>query len=345
VRYRTVSKLTFDNILLLNLNHIGDILFTTPAIRALRETYPEARITAVVLSGLEDLLKHNPCVDQTIGRHCGMVNALRLLPKVRHPGSGMSVLFSFGSFQLAALGWLSGASTRIGFDDVGISRLLTNAVKRNPATHRVDSFLELARAGGAEPRGSKMEMFLTEDDRSKAVELMASAGVTGEKPIVALSPGSSVAAKEWYPERYAELADRLIGDGMDVLIVGSASERAAIDSVNDNAKQRIVDLAGKTGIAVLASVLERCSVVVSNDTGPMHLAVSVNTPVVAIFGPTDPRVYGPYRAESVVLWNEMSCSSCGNKTKCQHRECLQKITVDMAYGATHKLLADRKRQQ
>lgn len=331
----------FENILLLNLNHIGDILFTTPAIRAIRERFPEAHITTVVLKGMEDVIKHNPCIDEVLVRRRGFADVLKLTPKVRRPNLA-SVLFSFSSFQLALLGRLSGAKTRVGFADSGVAALQTHRVQRDLMAHRADTFLELAGVLGAKASSPKMEMFVGEDDRQFAGELLESLGVTGAGPVIAISPGSSVAVKEWFPERYAALADKLAQNGVNVVLVGAPSERETIDKVLDACKSNPIDLAGRTRIGQLAGVLERCDVVVSNDTGPMHMAVSVGTPVVAIFGPTPPTIYGPYRSESIVLQEKTPCAPCGHKPTCTDRACLLSITAERAYDEAARLLAGRR---
>ena len=185
-----------------------------------------------------------------------------------------------------------------------------------------------------------MEMFISDIEREFASELLKSEGVTGDRPIVALSPGSTVMAKQWFPERYATLADHLATDGMDVLIVGSKSERATVDEVIGKSKTKLIDLSGRTKIGQLAAVFEKCSVVVSNDTGPLHMAVSVDTPVVAVYGPTSPHIVGPYNAESIVFWERPDCSPCGYKKDCK-RDCMDAVAVDMVSNAVMRLAALR----
>ncbi|MEN6372773.1 MAG: glycosyltransferase family 9 protein [Armatimonadota bacterium] len=332
-------------LLLLNLNHIGDILFTTPAIRALKENFPDARIRNVVLSGMEDLLNHNPCVDEVLTRKRGPLSIIKMIPKVRAGGCDTSVLFTFSSVRMAALGKWAGATTRVGFDEPGLTRFLTHPVSRRPGCHRVDWYLDLVRTIGADVRNPKMEMFTSKEEREFAADLLESVGITKDRPTVAISPGSSVAAKQWFPDRYAALADRLASDGLNVLIVGSASERETVDEVMRKAKNPPIDIAGRTKIGQLAAVLEKCDAVVSNDTGPMHLAVSVGTPVVAIFGPTDPRITGPYCDKSKVLWEQLSCAPCGHKPTCGDFKCLQAITVDRAFDAASELISQRRKEK
>lgn len=339
---RRLSSLGSDykNLLLLNLNHIGDILFTTPAIRALRESFPDAKIRAIVLSGMEDLLKSSPFIDEVITRKRGMLSMLKLIPRLRSGGCDASVLFTFSSVRMAALGKWAGATARVGFDEPALSRFLTHPVARRPGCHRVDWYLDLVRAIGADVKDPEMEMFVSDEDQEFADDLLKSAGVSGDRPIAAISPGSSVTAKQWFPDRYAKVADRLALDGVDVIIVGSGSERATVNEVINTSKTPPVDITGRTKIGQLAAVLKRCDAVVSNDTGPMHMAVSVGTPVVAIFGPTDPEITGPYSKESIVLWKKLSCTPCGHKPTCKDFECLLSVTVADVFDAASRLIAE-----
>jgi len=332
----------YKNLLLLNLNHIGDILFTTPAIRALKESFPDARIRTVVLSGMEGLLNSNPFVDEVITRKRDMISILKLIPRLRSGGCDASVLFTFSSVRMAALGKWAGATTRVGFDEPALRRFLSHPIARRPGCHRVDLYLDLVRAIGADVKSPKMEMFVSDEDQEFADGLLKSVGVSGKRPIVAISPGSSVAAKQWFPDRYAKVADRLALDGVDVIIVGSEGERATVNEVIKASKKPPADIAGRTKIGQLAAVLKRCDVVVSNDTGPMHMAVSVGIPVVAIFGPTDPEITGPYCKKSIVLWKKLSCTPCGHKPTCENFECLLSVTVDDVFDATSKLIAEVK---
>jgi lipopolysaccharide heptosyltransferase II len=337
---RTSKRGCKDGFLLFNLSHIGDILFTTPAVRAIKESNPDAHVACVVLEGLEDVLRHNPFVDEVISRRRGFSGGTRLLSRTRGGRFGTSIVFSFSAVDAAAIGWLSGAHRRIGFDQNGLGRFLTHPVTFRSDAHRVDAYLDLARAAGAEIASPKMEMYISDEDRRVARDLLLSSGVDITRPIVALSPGSTVVAKQWFTERYAALADRFAGEGYAVVVVGSAGERASVEDVLHHAKSSVTNLAGRTGIAQLAAVLAQCGVVVTNDTGPMHMAVSVGTPVTTIFGPTDPQVTGPYTKDAVVLWERLDCFPCGYARDCS-RECMAAVTVEEVFAASARLCSER----
>ncbi len=323
--------------LLFNLSHIGDILFTTPAIRAIKESNPDSRVSCVVLEGLEDVLRHNHCVDSVIPRRRGLTGGLRLLEIARRGRFDTSLVFSFSAVDAAVIGMLSGAERRVGFDANGLGKFISEPVALRADAHRVDAYLDLALAAGAEITAPRMEMFLSDTERRFASDLLASHSLDPTRPIVALSPGSTVAAKQWFPERYAALADRFAAEGFSVVVVGSASERPSVEEVIHHASGNIVNLAGRTKIAELAAVLERCAIVVTNDTGPLHIAVSVGTPVTAIFGPTDPRVTGPYTSDSVVIWEKLDCFPCGYSRDCS-RECMAAVTVDRVFRESMNLI-------
>jgi len=182
-------------------------------------------------------------------------------------------------------------------------------------------------------------MFVGDGERTLAKDMLRSAGVDWKRPIAAICPGSTVPAKQWFPEDYAAVAYLLASEGMDVILIGSVQERATTQQVLKAARCSLIDLTGRLRIGELAAVLEQSSVVIANDTGPLHLAAAVGTPVVGIYGPTDPRITGPYAARSVVLWQGMDCSPCDYRLRCADRECLRAITPDKVKEAAVGLVA------
>lgn len=319
-------------ILMLNLSHIGDILFTTPVIRAIKSRFPTSQIACVVSEGMADVLKHDPLVNELILREKGVAGLVSLIPRLRQFRPDTCLVFSSNSLGLSMAAWLSGARVRVGFDETGMSQFLTHRVHWDPDAHRVDTYLGLATVLGAEIDSPKIKMHVVEEDREFASELLRSFGL-GDSPIVALNPSATVVVNRWFPDRFGDLAKRLKGEGFDVVVLGASTDRDLVDEVMRAAGDSAVDLCGKTKIGELAAVIERCSVVVSNDTGPMHVAVAVGTPVVAIFGAADPSVTGPYDPSSKVLWERAHCAPCWGVRPCEGLECMQMIGVDTAFDA------------
>lgn len=321
-----------ERILMLNLSHMGDILFTTPVFRAVKDRFASSQIACVVSEGMADVLKHEPLVDELILREKGVPGLVSLIPKLRQFRPDTCLVFSSNSLGLPVAAWLSGARVRVGFDVAGASQFLTHTVHWDPNAHRVDTYLQLATTLGGEVHSPKMAMHVAEEDREFASDLLRSLGL-GDRPIVALNPSATVIVNRWFPDRFGELAKRLKGEGLDIVVLGAGSDRDLVDEVMRAAGDSAVDLCGKTKVGQLAAVIERCSVVVSNDTGPMHVAVAVGTPVVAIFGAADPSVTGPYDPSAKVLWERAHCAPCWGVRPCEGLECMRMIGVDMAFDA------------
>jgi len=188
---------------------------------------------------------------------------------------------------------------------------------------------------------SRMELFTTDQDKAAAQQLMANAGCDDRRPLVLLNPGASFGpAKMWSPVRFAEVADRLIQEhGVQVAVTGSPAERHVIDQVIAAAQQPIVDLvAHGVDLHTLKVVMSCASLLITNDTGPRHMAAALNTPVVTIFGPTDPRwTEIDFDLERQVMV-DVFCGPCQRKECPLDHRCMSQITADMVYDHASELL-------
>ena len=329
------------NILVLDLNHIGDVLFTTPAIRAIRDRYPSSRIVGVVSSGVADALRHNPNIDRLILRRTrSLLETLRIGLGLRSERFDMSFCFSFSSFRLAAIGRLAGAKERIGFNTPQVRSFLTRVVPNEGGKHQAESYLDLVRATGHVTSDYPMELFVSDEDSRFADEFLADAGCAPGQPLVGVNPGGTVRVNQWFPDRFAALSDRLQQDGARVVIFGGRSEKYLAQKIANAMRTAPILAAGKTRIGQSAGLISRCKAFVSGDTGPLHMAVSLRIPTVAIFGPADPERTGPYMSRGVILWERLSCAPCWRKPTCVFRECLDLITVETVYEATQRAMSE-----
>ncbi|MDO8684360.1 MAG: glycosyltransferase family 9 protein [Armatimonadota bacterium] len=329
------------SILLLNLNHIGDVLFTTPAISALRERHPSARIVCVAHAGVADALKENPDIDEIILRHNrSLLENARIGLGLRSWKFDISYCFTFSSYKLAAIGVLAGAKERVGFSYRQLKPFLTVSVPNDNSKHQAESYLDLVRATGPVDSTYPMRMCVSEKDQQVADKFLAGAGYNGSGPLVGINPGGTVRINQWFPDRFAALADRLQKDGATVVIFGGKSETYLAEVITKSMKTKPIIAAGKTTIWQLAGLISRCGVMITGDTGPMHMAVSLDVPTVAIFGPANPSRTGPYTDNCVVLWQKLPCSPCRRKPTCSFRECIDATSVDMVYDATRQLLSN-----
>lgn len=281
---------------------VGDAVMATPTLRAIRELYPQARITYLLRSYIRPLIDGLPWHDRLIvaqprGKD-GSNGRPRLGARLQRRGFDAAILLP-NSFRTALLVTSAGIPRRIGYDRDGRGFMLTDRLlpirckgKYVPIS-AVDYYLGLARYLGAESPSKRMQLFTRPGDDARAEQLFRLAGVESDgRPLVLFNPGAANKgdAKLWPAERYAALADRLIDrHGARVVVSGSPHEREILDAVHTAARRPLIDLPTRgSDLTLVKSIVRFCSVVVTNDTGCRHIAAAMGTPVVSLFGPTDP---------------------------------------------------------
>ncbi|TAJ08944.1 MAG: putative lipopolysaccharide heptosyltransferase III [Nitrospirae bacterium] len=337
------------NLLVIKLRYIGDVLLATPVLRALRERFPEARLTMAVNRGTEEILKWNPDVQEVmVVEKRGLAAQLRFLRAVRRRRFDTVIDLTDGD-RAATLAGLSGAPLRIGFNEEHRWRglLFTTIAPALPGTvHRVDHDLRALLPLGIEPKASQPRLYTSLEDDERAARLLEEAGLAGAGgPLVMFQPGARYWFKAWPAERFAALAERLSESfGCRVVIGGSESERPLAEEVRRLARSTPTVLAGRTPLLTYASVLKRCRLFVGNDNGPMHMAAALGVPVVALFGPSNPDEWGPRGPEVRVLYKGLDCRPCFHPT-CERGEesCMKRISVDEVCAAAGTLLESRER--
>ncbi len=296
-------------------NWVGDVVMATPTLRALRQLYPDASITYLLKSYVRPLLSGSPWHDRllVIRPRTKRSSAAPRTPRQRpRPSLGArikrrkfdAVVLLTNSFRSALPGVLAGIRHRVGYDRDGRGLLLTDRLV--PLRHEgryvpvplIDYYLGIARYLGSDSPDTHMQLFTRPADDARAEHLLLkAAGPVGSAPLVMLNPGAANLgdAKLWPADRYAALADALVEKlGAVILVNGSPRDRAVVNAVLKGAKHPLVDLAHAAersridGLLLLKSVLRRCDLLISNDTGARHVAAAVGTPVISLFGPTDP---------------------------------------------------------
>ena len=338
-------------ILVVKLRYIGDVLLSTPVFRGLREAFPRARLTALVNAGTEEVLLHQPDVDEVLlvdrdaaktgwwGRR--VADRLALVRRLRERQFDLALDLTDGD-RAAFLTWASGARLRVGFNREG--RFRGRAYHRvvpqwSGRRHAVESDLEALRTLGLRPRAVAPSLGLPPEAEAAAGELLARKRVARDRDLVLVHPGARWWFKAWPTERFAALADRIEEElGAQVLIVGGPGDVAAAEAIRRQMRRSAVTVAGETSILQLAALLKRCRLFVSNDNGPMHVAAAVGTPVVALFGPTDPAEWGPWGEGHLVLYKGVDCRECWRRSACRRGEenCLRQITVGDAMSTVRE---------
>lgn len=350
-------------ILIIKPSSLGDVVNALPFLASLRRRYPDRHIAWLVEEEAAGLLLGHPLLDRVIvsgrrrwGRQ--LLVPLRWPSTMREIGRLIAELRS-GRYDLivdlqgllkSALMLLSaGARFRVGFAGAreGSQRVLTHLVPLPLApTHAVDRYLEAARFMGADPASKAFVFPSSPEDGLRAEALLTEAGVRPGDPVVALNPRARWPTKLWGEERFARLGEMLArGCGAKILVTGSLSDLPLANRLASRMDPAPFVLAGRTDLRLLIALLKRIDLLVTLDSGPMHLAAALGTPLVALFGPTDPRLNGPYGSEAVVLRVSLPCSPC-LKRRCQIREdrlCMRSISEEEVAAAASAILATGKR--
>jgi heptosyltransferase II len=270
---------------------VGDTVMSTPVLRALRRNLPAARITAICRPALDDLLRGLPFIDATIVCEMKGVFGPQRLAKAIRQTDAQAVLLLPNSFRAAIGARIAGVPIRVGYDRDGRGALLTHSIppgKADRPASMIDYYARLASfALGVESIDLRVELATTPEEEVAADMLLA-----GVNPrFIAVNPGANRPDKRWPAERFASTADELVAQtGASIVLSGAPSEAELLQVVEAAAKRPLVNLCARgVTLGSLKAVLRRAALLITNDTGPRHIAAALNTPVVAIFGPTDHR--------------------------------------------------------
>lgn len=335
-------------ILIVNVNWIGDVLFSTPAIRAIRKHYPHAYIACMVVPRCREVLELNPHLDELIiydekREYKGLKGKLRLISALKARRFDTVFLFH-RSLTRTLMVALSGIKERVGIYNPKRGFLLTKKVEpQRSDVHKVEQFLNIVKAKDILPAGRNMELFISKEDEAFARGYLKPHGIKEDKPIIVLNPGGNWNLKRWPADKFAELGDKLVElFGAQILITGAEKDIELGDKISGMMKHKPVVTCGKTTLRQLAAILRGADLVVSNDSGPMHIAVSQGAKTIALFGPTDPKVTGPYGAgKYVVIRKPLPSPDCKipcYNLRCEENACMKAITVGDVIKEANKLL-------
>lgn len=340
-------------LLAVNLNYLGDVLFTTPALSVLRARFPRAVIDTFVGERAATLLEGNRDVDRIIPRPPrGGLGRNRALRRVLLDGRYDAVLLFQSILASAALA----ASTtrvpvRVGFAQDGCAFFLTHSVApRRPGEHVVDAYVRLAEATAeaafgpqpGTPPPPRLKIALAAEERAWADEFIRASEIT--RPVAALVIGTSSGRpqKRWPEEYWPLLADRLWNAaGVASVLIGGPEEIEVASRVRAAARSPVASAVGRTSPRQMAALTARCGVVVSGDTGPLHVATAVGTPTVALFGSTDPSETGPWGGgvSANVLYDALACAPCRKSPTCGGRfDCMRALVPERVFDAVLSLL-------
>jgi predicted lipopolysaccharide heptosyltransferase III len=331
-------------ILVIKLRYIGDVLLCTPAIESLKKSFPEASITVMVNAGTEEILRRNPYLDHVVAlpQNKEWRSQMDLIRGLRSKRFDLALDLTDGD-RSAILGFLSGASYRVGFNSEHRWRgiLYHQVIEADrQGMHAVDYHLEMVQAMGCKVDHQGPRLYPSDQDRLVVERALFEKGLPVNGPFIVMHPGSRWWFKSWPSERFINLAEQLHETlGYSVVMVGGSKDMRAAEEIVSACGSWVKTLAGQISVLQLAALVQRAALFVGNDAGPMHIAAAMGTPVVALFGPTDPRVWGPWGIGHEVIWKQMDCNPCW-QSDCQRGElnCMRQITVDEVRHAVTKTL-------
>lgn len=352
----TLRRIESENprkILVRAANWIGDAVISLPALEALRKRFPESEVVLVSKPWVSEIYWHCPGMPRQIiydpeGKHGGRGGLEKLIADLKSEHFDLAVLFQ-NAFQAAWVAWRARIPVRIGYARDCRGPLLTEAVRLPPRGaygHEAYYYLQLLFRAGLIERPEPVKplqeprLVLGEGEWSWAAKRLQTLRLEGPHFLIGIHPGASFGpAKRWPPERFAALADRMIGAlGADVLIFGSAAEAPLAEAIARAMKHAPTVLAGKTTLTQMLALLAHCHLAVTNDSGPMHLAAALGLPLVAVFGSTDDGATGPLSFQARVVKHPVACSPCGLRNCPIDFRCMQSVTVESVANAASELL-------
>jgi len=321
-------------------NWVGDSVMTIPALRVLRKVLPEAEITLVLRPGAEGLFTDADYIDNLlVYDRRNVFSALKQVHQWRKRGFDLAISFQ-NAFEAALIPLLAGTPFRLGYATEGRQSLLTHPIplpEWRSSKHEIFYYLYLI---AALEQALYQTSTICEVDPDTSLDVstarqeaarkqLTSYGVSENGMVVAICPGSiNSRAKRWPAESYAALADRLIKEGRNVIVVGSKAERDVATEVTSKMKKKPVDLTGKTTVEELTAILSTVDLLVTNDTGPAHIAAALGRPTLVIFGPTNPLTTRPLSGQAEILRHPPDCAPCMLRDCPIDHRCMTAITVD-----------------
>jgi heptosyltransferase-2 len=342
----------FKRILIARTDRIGDVLLSTPVIRALRDKYPYAYISMMVSEYAKGVVEGNKYLDEVIvydkdREHKSWLSSMKFALSLKKKKFDLAVILHPTS-RVHLLTFFAGIPRRIGYNKK-LGFLLTDKIahtKQFGEKHELEYNLDLIRALGIEAQDKSLIMPIREESEKWVNELFRLEGIKGDDRLLAVHPSASCPSKIWPAERFAVVAERLSNKyGFKILVVVGPSDTHTAETLIKQIHGPVIGFAGKTSVSQLASLLKRCELFISNDSGPVHIASAVGTPVISIFGRSQPGLspkrWGPVGLRDMFLHKDIGCIECFAHNCKQEFACLKAISVDDVISCAENILNDR----
>ncbi len=343
---RKIRSSEIRKVLIRSANWVGDTVMSLPAIASLRQSFPRAEMVILAKPWVAEIFRNNPAVDRLMlyeapGIHQGIQGKWRLARELKKDDFDLAVLLQ-NAFEAAFISFLAKIPRRAGYDTDGRRFLLTHPVTCNPKIkqrHQIDYYLGMVESLGVRIAASIPDLAISEHQKEEAFRRLQSLGVKDTEKIVGLSPGATFgSAKQWFPERYGKLAEKIGKElGARLLIFGSAGDKEVGLGVCQHSGIPLINLTGLTTLSEAMALIARCRLFITNDSGLMHVAAALHTPLIALFGSTNSQRTGPRGELCRVISKPLSCAPC-MKSECpERRQCMEQISVDEVFEEVRKI--------
>lgn len=341
-----------ERILVFQTAFLGDVILTLPMLQVLRSRFPQAHIACVTIPASAPLLMNHPAVNHRIefdkrGRHRGVAGVVQFSQLLKRETFDLAIV-PHRSIRSAAVVRMAGVPRRIGFSTSAVKVLFTDIVTYDPQAHEILRNLSLLRPLGIDAGTvEKPALYPDAGDKKYVDEFFGTHKEIDARRLVGIAPGSVWNTKRWPREKFVELVRLLDAARISVVIIGGeADKELANEVVEKSGAQSIINAAGRLSLLQSAELIRRCQVVVSNDSAPMHMAVAMGTPVVAIFGATVPEFgFAPVGERDIVVQTSgLTCRPCsihgGKKCPIETFVCMKNITPEEVLKNVHALITE-----
>lgn len=332
-------------VLIRSTNWIGDAVMTTPAMGAVRAAFPRSELVVLASPLVSELFSPHPYSDRVViydkkGIHRGAKGLWRLASTLRHERFDLALLFQ-NALEAAVIAFLSGIPRRAGYRTDGRGFLLTHGVsvgRREHALHHTDYYLNLLKKINISGGDGHLRLFSTDEELKWARTWME------DGLWMAVNPGAAYgSAKRWIPGRFAAVGDALAREyGARILLTGGPAEQELGRDIEAAMQSKPLNLIGKTSVREMMALLSQCACLVTNDSGPMHVAAAYSVPIVALFGPTDSTTTSPLCSRFQLVRKPVECAPCLKRQCPSDHRCMEAIQAEDVLDAVRRLL---KRQQ
>lgn len=338
-------ELNEKRIIVTFLMHLGDLTLTTPFLHVLRKAAPDAHITYLVDEKLKDVVINNPNIDAVLtvdkkGRDDSIASLIKVGRAITR--KKYDVLINLHPNERCSfIDFCAKVPVKVGFSHFLFRPFLTKVTRLKRKMHAADMYIDvLAQLGVKDLTNNGLEIFTSAADQTAVADFWVQQQISPQDKIVGFNIGSAVKTKRWEPERFAQVADTLAAKGYRTVFFGGSMDAEMVKEATELMKTKPTIATGSFTIGQLAAAMKRCSLIITNDSGPMHVAISQKVPIVALYGPSHVDLYGPYTKKATVVTAVPPCNGCakGMKHECDDMQCMTRLTVEQVLEAAEKWL-------